>query len=41
MGERSEIGPELAARHTMASAVLGDFHDAVDAYRGDGGKPPN
>jgi hypothetical protein len=41
VGERSEIGPELAARHTMASAVLGDFHDAVDAYRDDGAKPPD
>ena len=41
MPDPTEISPELAARHTMASAVLGDFNDAVDAYRDDGAKPPD
>jgi len=41
MQDPTEISPELAARHTMASAVLGDFHDAVDANLDDGGKPPD
>lgn len=41
MADPTEISPELAARHTMASAVLGDFHDARDAYRNDGAKAPD
>lgn len=41
MPDPLDLSPELAARHTMASAVLGDFHDVVDAYRDDGAKPPD
>ena len=41
MPEPNEMTAELAARHTMASAILGDFHDEVDAYRADGAKPPD
>jgi hypothetical protein len=41
MADPTEMSPELAARRTMAAALLGDFHDAGDAYRNDGARAPD
>ena len=41
MHEPTEMSAELAARHIMASAVLADFHSAVEAYKEDNARPPD